>query len=108
MGEVLLPHREAVEPLLLVPVFRDRLLGDKNSDFFTCLENLKKLRKHHPRLVTIVEVDFIWLGLYRGVANAEMLSARDANRREKWHEIDRLVSIRELKTCQGAGYRVPT
>ena len=28
------------------------------------------------------------------------LSASDANRREKWHEIDRLVSIRELKKCQ--------
>ena len=54
-----LPFREAVEPPLFVPVFRGRLFGDKNSDFFTHLENLKKLRKHHPRLVTIVEVDFI-------------------------------------------------
>ena len=54
-----LPFREAVEPPLFDPVFRDRLLSDKNSDFFTHLENLKKLRKHPPRLVTIVEVDFI-------------------------------------------------
>ena len=52
------PFREAVKPPLFVPVFRDRLLSDKNSDFFTRLENLKKLRKHLPRLVTIVEVDF--------------------------------------------------
>ena len=46
---------------LFVPVSLDRLLSDKNSDFFTHLENLKKLRKHHPRLVTIVEVD-LYLG----------------------------------------------
>ena len=57
------PFREAVKPPLFDPVFRSRRLGDKNSDFFTHLENLKKLRKHHPRLVTIVEVDFI-LGSY--------------------------------------------
>jgi len=50
--------RESVKPPLFVPVSRGRLLGDKNSDFFTHLENLKKLRKHHPRLVTIVEEDF--------------------------------------------------
>ena len=28
------------------------------------------------------------------------LSASDANRREKWHKISSLVSIRELKKCQ--------
>ena len=50
--------REAVKPPLVVPVFRNRLLSDKNSDFFIHLENLKKLRKHPPRLVSIVEVDF--------------------------------------------------
>ena len=53
------PFREAVKPPLFDPVSRGRLLGDKNSDFFTHRENLKKLRKHPPRLVTIVEVDFI-------------------------------------------------
>jgi len=29
-----------------------------------------------------------------------MLSARDANRRKKWHKIDPPVSIREHKACQ--------
>ena len=43
----------------LAPQGPETQIGDKNSDFFTHLENLKKLRKHHPRLVTIVEVDFI-------------------------------------------------
>ena len=52
------PLREAVKPPRFVPAFGDRLPGDKNSDFFTHLENLKKLRKHHPRLVTMVEGDF--------------------------------------------------
>ena len=95
------PVREAVKPLLFVPVLRDRLLGDKNSDFFTTLENLEKLCKHHPRLVTIVEGDFIELVTVPGVSECgKMLSARDANRREKRHEIDPLVSIREHKKSQ--------
>ena len=57
-GGTAVPVGEAVKPPRFVPVFGDRLPGDKNSDFFTHLENLKKLRKHHPRLVTIIEVDF--------------------------------------------------